>query len=137
MTSMIDVTFLLLIFFICASRGSLREQLMNTRLSDAGAVNAPAVAKPVEKPLPVDEIRLTLQAGATGGVVTLLNGTPYDSFGELSGVLRELGDVARENPVVLEIEPDVTTGDVVRVYDVCREARFTTIQFAGPKRLRH
>jgi biopolymer transport protein ExbD len=59
-----------------------------------------------------------------------LNGTTHESFPALKEVLLELAGLAPESPVVLDVEGDVEAGEVLRVYDTCREALFRSIQFA-------
>ena len=109
MTSMIDCVFLLLIFFVCASVGQLRESMLGTDLPPGG-VSASVVDVELEG-----------------------NNRRYRSFAELRATLRELASLAPEIPVILDIGGEVPLGDVIDVYDTCREARFRSIHFAtGP-----
>jgi biopolymer transport protein ExbD len=126
MTSMIDVVFLLLIFFVCAAAGKSAESLLPTHLS-GGGVGA-AVARPDDAPKP-DELWIRLTESEQGSVLMTLNGTTYSQFAELQRVVTALSDVAPETPVVLDIAGTVPTGDMVRVYDTIRAARLTNISF--------
>ena len=128
MTSMIDVVFLLLIFFVCAAAGNVYELLLPTELSASGAVEA---IRPVEKQAPVDEIWIHLSVGDDGRTIMQLNGTEYRSFDELRQVLATLAEIVPDNPVILDIAPDVVAGTMVQVYDTCRAARFQSIHFAA------
>lgn len=127
MTPMIDVVFLLLIFFVCASVGQIRESLLPTKLS-AGMVDSEEV---VEHPKPLGEVWLHLRRIDDLRTVTELNGREYRDFASLKAKLIELAQLAPEIPVILDIEPDVPLSDLVRVYDTCRAAEFQSINFAA------
>ena len=132
MTPMIDVVFLLLIFFVCASVGQVREAILPTELS-RGTVGTVEIDE--TKPW-ITELRLRLQPDDQGRTVTLLNDRPYDSHDELKTQLLALSDVTPESPVILDIHQSVALGDVIRVYDTCREADFRSIHFAASRRTR-
>jgi len=128
MTPMIDVVFLLLIFFVCASLGQVRESLLATEL--AGGSIEQARAAPVERPVGEAWVRLTRAGGETR---VELEGQVFDGdgrFTRLAAFLATLADAARELPVILDIDPDVPLGDMIRVYDACRAAEFDSIHFA-------
>jgi biopolymer transport protein ExbD len=129
MTPMIDVVFLLLIFFVCASVGQIRESSLPTPLA-AGSIEA---ADPIETPKPLGEVwvRLARRGEGDGAVTTAeVNNQLYEDWDRLRGTLRELASVAPEIPVILDIEPGVPVGDFVDIYDTCRSAGFDNIQFA-------
>jgi biopolymer transport protein ExbD len=129
MTPMIDVVFLLLIFFVCASVGQIRESTLATPLA-AGSVEA---VDPVESPKPLGEVwvRLARRGAGEGAVTTAeVNNLLYDDWDRLRGTLRELASVAPEVPVILDIGQSVPVGDFVDIYDTCRSAGFDNIQFA-------
>lgn len=134
MTSMIDVVFLLLIFFVCAAAGNVYELLLPTRLPAAGAVPSMQMIEQDESALPVDKILIFLSIGEAGQTVMELNGTAYETFGKLRNVLLGLAAIVPENPVVLDIAPDVSAGEFVRVYDTCRAAGFKKINFGIKRR---
>ncbi|HBH54722.1 MAG TPA: hypothetical protein DDY91_22800 [Planctomycetaceae bacterium] len=131
MTPMIDVVFNLLIFFVCASALNIQEMVLKADLgkSSSESATAGAAVGPAES-LPVDEIRVGLSLGGQGQTIMRLNGTDYESFSALREVLRQLADLAPESPVVLDVADEVEAGEVLRVYDTCRSARFQAIQFA-------
>ncbi len=128
MTSMIDCVFLLLIFFVCASVGQLRESMLGTELPSGGV--AANVAPPQDAPLDDVKVYLRREAGATTFEV---NQRRHRDFAELEETLRGLAEIAPEIPVILDIDGSVPLGDVVATYDTCRSARFQSIHFAtGP-----
>ncbi len=131
MTPMIDVVFLLLIFFVCASAGQVREFLLGTELS-AGDVQS---EQPVPKQPPLlGQLWLHLRRTAQGHTLVEFNdptyGQTFDDFQQLQERLKELAAVAPELPVILDIDPDVPMDDMIAVYDACRLANFETVKFA-------
>ena len=126
MTPLIDVVFQLLIFFICASTGHLRELLLPTDFA-AGALGDQA-AKPVERPLGEVWIRLSRESDET---VMRLEGLEFRQLDELQATLVSLAKTADDIPVILDIGGDVPLGDAVGVYDASRAAGFRSISFAA------
>lgn len=130
MTSMIDVVFLLLIFFAVTGGSGMREFLLPARLSAAGGVESVAPAEPV-KILAV-EIWLKLSRDAAHEETLVdMNGTRYSDLETLKTQLRTLAELGPENPIVLDVAADVPLGDLVDLYDACRNAGFQTINFAA------
>ncbi len=125
MTPLIDVVFQLLIFFICASTGHLREMLLPTDFA-AGAIGDKA-PRQIEKPLGEVRIKLRREIDTT---IYQVEGREFQELDQLEEILRSLAATAIEIPVILEILPDVPLGDAVSVYDTCRAARFRSIHFA-------
>ena len=129
-TPMIDVVFLLLIFFVCASVGQVQESLLPTPLS-AGSVESAAA---VEAPTPLGNVwvKLTRTERRPGEETTRaeLNDRLYDDWTSLRATLTELAEVAPEIPVILDIASGVPVGDFVDIYDTCRAAGFNTVNFA-------
>ena len=135
LTPMIDLVFLLLTFFICASLGRVTEQTLATEL--AGTAVAADAARPAADPPPLGEVWVRLEraggAGGTAGVTTAtVDGRTYGDLGEVTAVLRGLADAsAGAVPVILDVGGAVPAGDAVRVYDAARAAGFQTISFAA------
>ena len=126
MTPLIDVVFQLLIFFICASTGHLKELLLATDFR-AGAIGA-ASAIEVDKPLGEVWIRLKRDGEET---VVFLEGQEFRDLGQLDTTLKGLAAAATDIPVILETAGEVPLGDLIHVYDHCRSCGFRTINFAA------
>ena len=126
MTPLIDVVFQLLIFFICASTGHMKELLLATDLNPGNVGTQSAVE--IEKPLGDVWVKLKRTGEST---TVFLEEREISDPAELSATLKSLGSVAPEIPVNLDIEGDVPLGDVIRVYDACRAARFRSVNFAA------
>ena len=133
MTPMIDVVFLLLIFFVCASVGQVRESNLPTPLS-GGSVET---TQPVDQPRPTEQVWLKLfRKDAGGNRVTRaeLNGSEYDDWNELKTNLRAIASLKSDIPVILDIEQDVPVGDLIDIYDTCKGADFHDVKFATQSR---
>lgn len=129
MTPMIDIVFLLLIFFVCASVGQIRESALPTPLA-AGSIET---TEPVETPPMLEDVWIHLSrtaAGENASSIAEVNNQIYEDWTRLRGVLTELASVAPEIPVILDIDADVPVEDFVDIYDTCRSAGFEDIQFA-------
>ena len=129
MTPLIDIVFQLLIFFICASTGQLRELILPTDFA-AGALGS-QVAPPVEQPLGEVWIRLTRQLDIT---VMRVESREIRELPEWESTLQALAKAAKEIPVVLDIDSDVPIGDAIAVYDTCQSVGFLSISFAAESR---
>ena len=128
MTPMIDVVFLLLIFFVCAAAGQIPEALLPTTLSD-GSAHSPQVVEP--EPWVVEIWLRLIWNAAESRTIIELNDAKYDDFSALGASLRQLAELTPESPVILDIEAQVPLGDMIRAYDECRAADFESIHFAA------
>ncbi len=139
MTPMIDVVFLLLIFFICTASFQLPESILPSNLQLPGTSTEPL---PLElDPLELERIvvRITSSGTPAGASLTpaasapthyTLNDQPCPSLSRLGTLLRKLAEIDATLPVVLDIAGDITLGNVIDTYDACRLAGFKQIQFA-------
>ncbi len=126
MTPLIDVVFLLLIFFVCASVGQIPESLLPSEIA-AGGLDADTV---IERETPFDEVWLHLIRTEDKRTHIELNNRRIEQFAELQAILGELSQDVPEIPVILDIDPEVPWGDLIRVYDTCLAAQFESIHFA-------
>jgi len=130
MTPMIDVVFLLLVFFVCASVGQLPDSLLPAELGPG------ATAAEVELPLPDpeeaehQEVRVGLSPGKVAGTVTIqLNAQPIPTAAELRQRLVQLADIDPLTQVVLDIDDQVSTQQFISIYDLCQALDFQAISF--------
>ncbi len=131
MTSMIDIIFQLLIFFVCASAGQIHESHLPTELT-AGSIENPNAAV-IERPLGEVWLKLHRRAGELNGnevTIAELNDREYSDERALRQTLVALAETANDIPVILDIDGPVPIGDVVRAYDACQAARFRNVSFA-------
>jgi len=126
MTPMIDIVFLLLVFFVCVATDRVVEHDLPTELAGGGV--AAETAEPRDSW--ITEIRVKVYQAETGNAVIEMNGREFDDEEQFRQTLVSLADVSRESPVILDIDSAVEVGDVIKVYDACRAAKFTSINFA-------
>ena len=128
MTPLIDVVFLLLIFFICTASFQIAESVLPTSLEAAGSTETDIQVE-IDPQLDRVIVKLSLRAGRVTWVV---NDRPYASLGEVRSVLKQVALVDNSLPVIVDAEGTVPLGDVIDVYDICRISGFDKIQFAAP-----
>lgn len=135
MTPMIDIVFLLLIFFVVTASGQVREALLPAELAASGAI-ASDVLPAEPQPLEVEVWLKLIHRPEQQQTQVDMNGTLYTDLKQLKVILRTLAELGPENPVILDIAGNVPLGDVVDVYDTCQAAGFDSVSFAAdpPKR---
>ena len=147
MTPMIDVTFLLLVFFLCTIRFKTLEGKLSAYLPKSEGVN-PTHAEPIQK---IDvQLRVTAEGERRSARDS---GRPWDGQGRFQWIGREvryrvgprefsdLEDVRRrveelhrldpERPARIEAGSGSLQSEVVHVLDALREAGLTEISFVG------
>jgi len=126
MTPMIDIVFLLLVFFVCVATDQVVEMSLPTELA-AGGIAAP---QSVPQQTWVTEVRVRIfrEAGQPASLIAM-NGRTFSSYAEFAPVLKALAGVSKESPILLNVEDDVPLGDLIQVYDACRVAEFDRINF--------
>lgn len=130
LTPMIDVVFLLLVFFIWTSSFTIAEQSLPSQLAPeltGSAATVDAVPPPIEDFEPL-VVRLQV---AGGRVVWTLRDVPMESLAELRSALTTAARIKRDAPVILHPDGEVPLGDVIDVYDLARLAGFEKVQFAA------
>jgi len=129
MTPMIDVVFLLLVFFIWTSSFHIAERVL------PGSVSALRGSEPVDPaaPPPPEEdfddvvIRILWSGGEPAWKV---NGAPVESLDQIRTALAGIAKIKPDAPVILHPDPEVPLGHVIDVYDAARLEGFEKIQFA-------
>jgi biopolymer transport protein ExbD len=122
MAPMIDIVFLLLIFFMCTSsfnenEGQLPTQMPQTSLQARRLIED------------FDPVRIVLQT-SKNGVEVRCDGQPCAGFGVLRAKLearRAIADV----PVIIEGRKDVPFGPMVAAMDTCYQANFRQVAFSA------
>jgi len=129
---MIDVTFLLLIFFLVTTTFERAEGLLASRMPDQG--EGPQVALPLDPIV----VRLT-SAGPDGRDVTIridnVASATIESFGALKDALLALHDEPgfdRDTPVVIVAGDDVLWDHVVGCWNAALRARCRHVAFGEP-----
>lgn len=126
MTPMIDVVFLLLIFFICTANFQLEEELLPMGLAATGGIKAQTPQEVKPEPQRV-VVRATRTDGRTQWIV---NERPIGSLADVQGLLRAAASTNALVPVTLDVAGEVPLGDMIDVYDLCRVTGLQKIEFA-------
>jgi len=146
MTPMIDVTFLLLIFFMCTLKFKTLEGKLAAYLPKDVGVNQ-SEAEPIEKV----EIMLRVRRegsklhpdgqaytgsgryvyDATRVIEYTLGTLKTQDIEKLSSKLKELHNADPERPATIDSRPGTVYADVVKVLDKAISAKFTDITFVG------
>jgi biopolymer transport protein ExbD len=132
MTPMIDVVFLLLVFFVWTASFHLVEQLLPSNLIAAAGQGSPLDIDPEEADFERVVVRVLLDEGQP---LWLVNDQPRSTLKEVAGTLRTLADIKPDAAVILDPTIEIPLGDVIDVYDLARLAGFEKIQFAASQEI--
>jgi len=127
MTPMIDVTFLLLLFFLCTLQFKRLEGKIPALLPRAGAGDAPSVREDVQ-------ITLRVEGGAEARTVRFR--AVGRDYADLDALLRRLRRIPRESVPGIRIRcgDGVLYGDVVGLLDALLLEDWTDIGFVPTRR---
>ena len=126
MTSMIDVIFLLLIFFVLTANFNEIEMFLRMNLSAPGE-GAPAVPA---APQP-EVVHIRAADGADGRVTWDVGGVSCADEGQIAAALAA---VDRNATAVIHPAGASSVEQVLDVYGLCRQAGLKQVQFAAKKR---
>lgn len=127
MTPMIDVVFLLLVFFVCTAGFDRPEEALPSRLSQPGVGGASVAMQAAD-----DFEEIIVQLRDRQGRVEYQVGERTCADGEaVREVLVALAKIDTQLAVILDVDPAVPLGSMIDVYDSCRAAGFQRIQFAA------
>lgn len=147
MTPMIDVTFLLLIFFLA----TLRFKTLDGRLAAYLPPEGVAPSALTEPRTPLDLVIEVVHPGtrltprgtlwAAGGgryrygsdrvLQYTLGPARFDRFESLEARLKALGDDVKANPIKLDVRAGVVQSEAVRVLDHLAASGWTDVVFRG------
>lgn len=129
MTPMIDVVFLLLIFFVWTSSFELPEFDLASAIAEppAGGSQVSSTRPPPEA---FDEIVIRLSMG-DARIMIELNGQLLAGNAELRERLGEILALGVQPPVIIDPSPQITMNDAVRAYDSARLAGADRVLFAA------
>lgn len=125
MASMVDVVFLLLIFFMCTSSFTQIEDKLPTQLSQAGTGTN-------QETMELPPIRITLHRSSSGAVlITCENENFLESeFRNLVTKLKEWRAID-DMRVIIEGQGTVPFGSMVRALDACYQADLRRVAFSA------
>jgi biopolymer transport protein ExbD len=130
MTPMIDVVFLLLIFFVWTASFHIVEHILPSSVSETVGGDSPS---PNEPPPPEADFHdVVVRVLWSDGRVSWRVGD--EVLGDLAGVESKLARIFRANseaPVIIDPDNATPLGDVIDVYDLSRRVGFDEVQFAA------
>jgi len=130
MTPMIDVVFLLLVFFVCASVGQLPDSLLPAELGPGATTAEVELPSPDPEEEKHQEVRVGLRPGTASGSITMqLNEQPIPTAAELRQRLIQLADIDPLTRIVLDIDDQVSIQQFISIYDLCQALGFQAISF--------
>ncbi|MBX3423854.1 MAG: biopolymer transporter ExbD [Pirellulaceae bacterium] len=130
MTPMIDVIFLLLIFFLATSSFRLVEQLLPSGISQMQSTGGPdSMPPPDVPPEAVHQVVVKLDWQLEALTVSL-NGQRLREFADLRSHFLQIAQVQVAVPVVIDPSPDTPAQVVVEAYDWARTAGLPQVYLA-------
>lgn len=129
MTPMIDVVFLLLVFFIWTSSFEVPEFDLPSAIAEppTGRSEISNQSPPTE---PFDEIVVRLSR-QDGRLMIELNEQPIESMAILKDRLAEIIAIGVQPPVIIDPADEITMNVAVRAYDAARGAGVDRVLFAA------
>lgn len=129
LTPMIDMVFLLMIYFVWTYGSSVAEHLLPSAVT---AIESPGqAAVPRERPeIAPLVVRLT---NVGGRVVWTIDGAPALSLAAVRQSLASVAQIKNDVPLIVHPDRDVPLGDVIDVYDIARTVGLNKIQFAAAR----
>lgn len=128
LTSMIDVIFLLLIFFVCTSDFKEPEEQLPTNLALQGAIASQTLPQN-ERDLGRIVVRIFVNRDKRAEYA--VDDKRLASIAEVEATLDELRQIDPNVPVVVDPERDVPIENVLDVYDAARRVGLGKIKFAA------
>ena len=125
MAAMIDVVFLLLVFFMCTSSFRKPEEDLPSQLPEVGAAQD---QRQMEEEL--GTIRIDLQR-LGDGVLVLCDGRPCATFDALAARLRSYREVGGDRPVIIQGQGSVPFGYMVAAMDACYRQDLWRVAFSA------
>jgi len=129
MTPMIDVVFLLLVFFLATASFTMVEHVLPSQVSEP----ATGGAAPLNEPPPPEAdyhdvvVRVFWRDGQPSWRV---NDELFTNLGDVRGKLEGIFAVLSEAPLVIHPDDETPLRHVIDVYDLTRVVGFEEVQFA-------
>ena len=128
LTPMIDVVFLLLVFFLWTTSFQMIEYILPTELSAAPAAGSANNSTPQQE-WDFDPIIIKI-AWHRNQPQWVVNNESVDSLNTVHKTLVAVAQIKPDLPVIIDPEEGVPFGHVIDVYDISQLSGFRQIQFA-------
>lgn len=128
MTPMIDVVFLLLVFFVWTISFEAIERLLPSRLSrEVG--KQPSEMTELSPDVDFEKIVIRL-SGQPGEPTIRIKEKQYGSISDVEVFLKQLYQINARAPVVIHPDDSIHLGPVISLFDLTRECGFEKVSFA-------
>ena len=132
MTPMIDVVFLLLVFFVWTASFQIVEHILPSEMS---TLTGSDPIEQVDPPPPKDFEDVVVRIGWDGLSPTWrINDQPLASLAAVQQQLTAISELQVDAPVILYPDPVVPLGFVIEAYDIAKISGFEQIAFAVDRR---
>ena len=126
MTPIIDVIFLLLVFFVCTANFYPLEKILPMDTTLPGSVAVERVRLDLVN-LDVAQIQISFDQEPRWQI----EGNQCTSLHDVQNVLRLIRDAKEDIPVIIDSAENVPIEHVIDVYDVCRRVGLSRVEFAA------
>ena len=130
MTPMIDVVFLLLIFFVCTASFQAIEWILPSNMLLSGSSTTEISVEELED---LDEIVVTI-ALSQGEVTWRVNDRPCATREQLLDMLQAIAGIDPTLPAIIDCDDRVRLAEAIAVYDMARAVGLARVQFAAETR---
>jgi len=133
MTPMIDVVFLLLVFFVWTASFQIAEFRLPGAVSTPQTTGPSAATIPKETPPPeADFDQVVVRVHWNDGTPSWgVNEQQVNSLAAVRETLLRIAMIKADVPVVVHPDSTVPFGQVIDAYDVARQAGFVRVRFAA------
>ena len=128
MTPMIDVVFLLLVFFVWTASFQTIEYVLDSQVAAQQGTDA-SVDTQVEPLSDTEDVLIRIESVA-GELVWSVSQRSATSLADVKERLKRLADVDASVKVILHPDPEVPLKYVIGAYDAAQLAGFTQVAFA-------
>ncbi|MFN3190731.1 MAG: ExbD/TolR family protein [Aureliella sp.] len=130
MTPMIDVIFLLLVFFLATSSFQVVEYLMPSGVSEQAETTGNSQQPPAEPTDDaIDQVVVKLQR-RDGQTIAVLNDVVLPELQALETRLKNIAATKADVPVIIDPEGEVLAAAVIRAYDWARASGLSRVYLA-------
>jgi len=131
LTPLIDVVFLLLVFFVWTSSFRVAEQWLPSRLSPEQGSERQTSSLPPPPEADFETIYIGIEGDrSTSNIRFRINEQDVSSLPALADRLKVIREINRQAPIVIYPSAETQLGQVIDVYDLTRSLGFTKVQFA-------
>lgn len=128
MTPMIDVVFLLLVFFVWTASFQLIEHVLPSEMKAQMGTEKSEIVDPLPEQ-DFDKIVVRIRWDGTQPLWTVRD-QPLGSIDEVRSMMETIANVKIDAPIILHPDSVVPLGVVIEAYDVSKQVGFQEVSFA-------